>query len=130
MQTYDIDAIEQVLAKASIGNRRFQIPIRRTNNSYLNSLLLTCAYRTKPSILQQLQQLGLETEVKLSDFVEEQRASVGERNAASPVCVRAGESTFLVAEQFAFKQPCGNGRTTYLHKRSAMNEGRGVNQTR
>ena len=69
----------------------------------------TCRSRVSPTrrkvpVCDEAQQLGLQREIHLADFVEEQRAAVGELRRARAVFVRAGEGALHVAEDFAFHQ--------------------------
>src|SRR5207237_8813943 len=61
--------------------------------------------------LQNLQQLDLRRRRRLADLVEEQRAAVGELEAALAPIGGAGERAFFVAENFALEQRLRNRRT-------------------
>ena len=54
--------------------------------------------------LQYAQQLGLHADVDFADFVEKERALVGNLEQSFFLGVRPGERAFLVAEQFRFEQ--------------------------
>ena len=69
-------------------------------------------------LLKRAQEFGLQVEGKLADFVEEERAFVGEFEAADLARDGAGEGAFLVAEEFAFDQAGGNGGAVDLDEGS------------
>ncbi|MNZ95045.1 hypothetical protein D3C78_1141740 [compost metagenome] len=53
-------------------------------------------------LLQQAQQFDLHIQAHAFDFIEEQRAAIGEFELADAAFLRAGEGAGLVAEQLAF----------------------------
>ena len=61
------------------------------------------------ALLQHAQQLHLHRQAHVADLVEEQRAALGDLEAALAGGDRAGEGAFLVAEQLAFEQLGRNG---------------------
>ena len=62
------------------------------------------AQALESTILEHAQELGLRDERQVADFVEEERATVGQLDASRLAIVRAGERAFLVAEDFRFEQ--------------------------
>ena len=56
----------------------------------------------------------LKFEGKVADFVEEERATVGEFEAADFLVDGAGEGATLVAEEFGFEKTAGNGGTIHF----------------
>ena len=65
------------------------------------------------------QQLGLHLQADVADLVEEQRAAVGQLEAADLVAVGAGERALDVAEQLAFQQARRQGGAVDLDERLA-----------
>ena len=61
-------------------------------------------------LLEHAQQLGLRHQRHVADFVEEQRAAVGQLEAAGLAIVRAGERALFVAEDFRLEQAVGQRR--------------------
>ena len=66
---------------------------------------------------QHAQQFGLHRLGQLADFVEEQRAAVGDFEQADAMFVGAGEAAFAMAEQFAFDQAFGQCAAVDGHER-------------
>ena len=62
------------------------------------------------ALLQHAQQLHLRLQVDVADFVEEQRAALGQLEAALAPLVRVGEGALLVAEQLGLDQACRAAR--------------------
>ncbi len=62
------------------------------------------------AFLQHAQQLGLQAERHLGDFVEQQRAALRLLELAGVRGVRAGEGAALVAEQHGFEHVLGDRR--------------------
>ena len=60
--------------------------------------------RSNDLLLQHPQQLGLQRQIDLGDFVQQDRAAVGRLEAAGPRSVGPGKGALFVAEQLAFHQ--------------------------
>ena len=69
------------------------------------------------ALLQHAQQLGLERRRDLADLVEEQRAAVGQLEAALAGVDGAGEGALLVAEQLGLQQRLRQRRAVDLDER-------------
>ncbi len=74
--------------------------------------------RSKLALLQHAQQLALQFQRDLADLVEEQRAAVGELEAADAVAHRAGEGAPDMAEEFALEQLARNRRAVDADQRA------------
>ena len=127
LQIDDVDAIEQVLTESSAFDFRFQHPVGGADYAHFNFLVFLGADPAELAVLQQLQQLGLQTQVEFGDFVEKQRAAMGQFHAPRLRSVGAGESAFFVSEEFAFQQRARNRGTVDFDKgtASATERGRG-----
>ena len=79
----------------------------------------------KLPILQHVQQLGLQVGAHLRDFIQENRAVVGELEFSGLGAYRAGKSSLLVTEQFRFQKFAGQCRAIHLDEglRRRSNEG-------
>src|SRR5579863_7582532 len=71
------------------------------------------AHAFELALLQNAQELGLQSYGKLSDLVEEKRASVGQFDLAFFLRHGPGECTLFVAEQFTFQQRFCDRRTIH-----------------
>ena len=61
-------------------------------------------------LLQCAQNLGLEFQGKVADFIQEECSLMGQLQPSDLLRDRSRESAFFVAEQLAFEKPGGNGR--------------------
>ena len=75
------------------------------------------------ALLEDAEQLGLRLQGQLADLVEEERAPVGQLEAADPPGDGAGEGALLVAEQLALDEPRGEGGAVDLDQRPARPAG-------
>ena len=65
--------------------------------------------RAHDAFLQYAQQLDLQGERHVADFVEKERAAVGRLEKADPAGASAGKGALGMAEEFGFEQLFGNG---------------------
>src|SRR6266550_1211542 len=77
IQGDDVQSIVQVLTKAPLRYRKFQILMRGRDDADIDANGVTAADAVKLLLLQDAQQLGLEVEVHVSNLVQEHRAAVG-----------------------------------------------------
>ena len=86
------------------------------------STLIGCAAADalELALLEHAQQLGLGLEGHLADLVEEERAAVGQLEAADASVDGAGERALLVAEQLALDESGGQGGAVDLDQRLAV----------
>ena len=77
------------------------------------------AHAVKTAVAQHAQQACLQLKRHVTNFIEEQSAAIGLLKTPAALALRAGESTALVAEQFAFEQLLRYGGGVDGHKRSA-----------
>src|SRR3954466_5055416 len=116
LNLHDIDAVEKILAEPASGNLTFQITIGRADHADFDLFLILPADPAKLTVLKQLKQLCLNSEIHLADLIQEQRAMMSRFHPARFGCVCTRESTALIAEQLAFQQSAGNRRTIDLYK--------------
>ena len=69
------------------------------------------------ALLEDAEQLGLGLQGQLADLVEEERAAVGQLEAADAPGDGAGEGALLVAEELALDEPRGEGGAVDLDQR-------------
>ena len=102
-----VDAVVKVLAEPSVAHELLERPVGRRNQPEVDRDRLVAAEPLEAALLEHAQQLGLRDERHVADFVEEQRALVGQLEASGLAIVRAGERALLVAEDFRFEQRVG-----------------------
>src|SRR5439155_13076546 len=126
VQIHDIDAVEQILTESPICDLGFQLPIGGANHSHLDLFVFLRANAAELSILQQLQQLGLKSQIQLGNLVQEKGAAMSLFHAAGLRTVGARERALFVSEQFAFEQGARNSGTVNLDERTALPRGEAV----
>src|SRR4051812_33551077 len=95
-----VEAIVEVFAERAAGtDRLFQIAVRRRDDAHVALLRDVAADLLVNAFLQHAQQLDLHRQAHVTDLVEEQRAALGELEAAFARRDGTGEGTLLVAEQ-------------------------------
>ena len=100
----DVQPIVQVLAELALGGHGLQVLIGGGDQPDVHLGFTGGAQPPDLAILQHAQQLGLERERHVADFVQQQRAAVGQFETSLAGHQRAGKRALFVAEQLAFNQ--------------------------
>ena len=100
-----VEPIEQVFAKASLRDQRFQVLVRGGDQADVDLDRLVPPHRFELPLLQHPQQLDLRLERDVANLVEEQRPAVGHLEPPHLVAVSSSERPLDVAKQFTFQQP-------------------------
>ena len=111
-----VEAVIEVGAEFVLPDHLFEITVRRRDQSGIAVQRASRPETLKLVLLQHAEQLRLQFERQLADFVQEYRPLVGEFETAHAARNRTGESTPLVSEQFAFEQGARNRRAIDLHE--------------
>ena len=101
---HDVEAIEQILPKAALGDFRSQVAIRGAHHPDVHLATEGRADTPDLLLLKDSQQLRLGTRREIGNLVEEQRAAVGLFDEAGAIGHRARERTFHVAKQLRLEQ--------------------------
>src|SRR5262249_58623664 len=80
------------------------VAVGRRDNTDIDLRRARAAYRFELAFLQHAEQLRLELQRHVPNFVEKQSSTVCEREAADMGCDGTGESTPFVAEKLAFEK--------------------------
>src|SRR5579864_915252 len=99
-----IETIEKVLAKLSLTDCLFEVAMRGGNDAYVYFDRLIASQPQEFSILEHLEEFGLEPDIHVSNLVEQDGATVCHLELARPVLNRAGKGPTSKAEQFTFHQ--------------------------
>ena len=110
-------AVVKIAAEFPVGNQFFQITVCRCDQAHINRNGARAAEPLELLLLKSAQELRLEFERQISDFVEKQRSPVGEFQAADFLRNRSRESASFMAEEFAFEQARRNRRAVQFHER-------------
>ena len=104
LQVDHVEAEQEVLAEFSLAHRVGEVAVRGRDDADVDRHRFAAADAVDHAFLDRAQQFGLQPNVHLGDFVEQQRAAIGFLEFADAARERAGKGAFLVAEQFGFEQ--------------------------
>src|ERR1700693_1265505 len=110
----NIQAIVKIAAKLFFQNHFFQIAMSRRHYSNVDFLRVRASQAFELSLLQDTKQFGLEFQGDVANFIQEQGTSVRELESSNLLSNSSGESSALVAKEFAFEQAGGNGGAVKL----------------
>ena len=108
-----VQVLAELLRSMSFSRSLLVAAIRRTSALMVER----AADPLELPLLQDAQELDLHGRGQVSDLVEEERAALGQLEAALPRCHRAREGALLVAEQLALDHPFGQRGAVHLHER-------------
>ena len=112
----DVQAVEQVLAKAPLAHQHLQVLVRGGNDAHIGTDGGVPAHAVKAALGQHAQQARLRLEWHVANLIEKQRAALGLLKAALALGGGPGEGTALVAEQFGLDQVARDGRHVQRNK--------------
>ncbi len=94
----DIQAKKEIRSELLLAHHRFQIAVRRGNQTRIGPKRARASQPLELPLLQHAEQFGLQFERNFSYFVQENRAAVGHFETANALRDRSGECAFLVSE--------------------------------
>src|SRR5207237_816059 len=103
----DTQPVIEIGAKAVLGDHLLEVAIGGADEASVDGNAGTAADALDGALLQDAQQAHLQPRRQLADFVEEQRAAVGQLEAAATGLGGAGEGPLLMAEQLALEHAFG-----------------------
>ena len=105
----DVEAVEEVFAEAAGADGVFEVGVGGGDDADVDGQRAGFTERGDLAGFEEAEQLGLEVEAELADFVEEQGAVAGGADQAELIAVGAGEGAAAVAEQLALEQVARDG---------------------
>ena len=105
----DVEAVEEVFAEPAVADGVLEVGVGGGDDADVDGEGAGLAERRDFTRLEEAEQLGLEVEAELADFVEEEGAVAGGADQAELIAVGAGEGAAAVAEQLAFEQVARDG---------------------
>ena len=109
---------EEVLSKLPCGYRRLQLFVGGRHDADIHLQRLGAADPFEGLFFERAQDLGLQRQRHVANFVEKQRPVVRQLEASGLARIRAGKRALFVAEQFGFEQSLGNGGAVDGDKRA------------
>ncbi|MNV50670.1 hypothetical protein D3C71_1426900 [compost metagenome] len=122
-QRRDIQAVIQVGAKAALIGRLAQVFLGGGDDADVQRDQLIAAQAFHHPLLQQTQQFHLNIQAHTFDFIEEQRAAIGEFELADTALLRTGEGARLMTEQLALDHRLGQRPGVDRNERSVTPAG-------
>ena len=113
----DVQSVVKIFAEATFAHELLQIAVRRRDDAHVDLHCFGAADRAHLVLLQHAQQFDLQPHRHVADFVQHQGAALGRLEQAAVAASCAGESAFLVAEQFGLEQVLRHGAAVDRDKR-------------
>src|SRR5260370_11762299 len=123
----DMQPINQITTEGPSADCRLQVTVCGCDHSHVSADSMTAADTFKLMLLQYTQEGNLGLGWKLSDFVEEDRASICQLKPTQALLSRAREGALLIAEQLRGDQVTGYGCAVYADEGTARPLGAPVN---
>ena len=117
MDRKNVESIEQVRSKSSFSDADGQVSICRGDQAGIRLNRTRASQPLEFSLLQYAQQLRLELQRNLADFVQERGAMVRKFEPADPLHNSTCEGASFVTEKFALEKTGGDCGTIQLYKR-------------
>ncbi len=96
-----------------------KILVRGRQNAHVDVHQLRSADALEASLLEHAQQLGLRGQGQFGNFIQENRAAIGELHFSDLARSRSGIGAALVSEEFVFHQALGNRGAIQRDERDA-----------
>src|SRR5580704_9386117 len=112
----NVETVEEIAAKRARLDGHLQVTVSGSNHPYVGTDGASSADALKFMFLQNAQQSNLGFDRKLSHFIEEDRASLCQFEAAQAPLQRTGKGAFLMAEQLRRDQIARDGCAVYAYK--------------
>ncbi len=99
-----VETIEEIFAEAPVAHRLAQVHVGGGDDAHVHLNLLDAAQMHEAPVLQNAQDLGLRVHAHGGDFIEKERAAVGDFKEALLRGDRGGEGALDMAEERRFEQ--------------------------
>src|SRR5581483_448817 len=115
-----IQSIEEILAELALANHAGKVAVRGRHQPrvYLDGVV--AAEPLELTLLQDPEQLRLQFQSDISNFVQKKAALVSQFDAPALLRKCSGKGAFFVAEQLAFEKAGGSGRAVEPDKRAVV----------
>jgi hypothetical protein len=124
----DVETVEQILAETPAPHLAHEIAVGGADGSDVHLEVVAAAHSRELTVLQHVEQLGLQRGMELADLVQEHRAAVGQLETARLALVSSREGPALVTEQLALEQLPRHGGAVHLDERGTPTRRVGVDR--
>ena len=101
---YHMQPVIQILAERSLLHHLLELAVGGRDDPHVDLALLGGADRQEDTFLKDAQQLDLKSRRHITDFIEKERALVGDLKEAWLIADGAGERAAAMSKEFAFKE--------------------------
>src|ERR1041385_2423711 len=110
----NVDAVIKVFAKIAGCDFLRKVTVGSENKPYFDTFLFLPANARETAVLQQLEELSLDSWIELADLIQKKRATISHFYAARLGNTGTRKRAFLIAKQFAFNQRGWYSRAIHL----------------
>src|SRR5438552_3380619 len=89
----NVEPVVEILAELALFDRLLEVAIARGDHTNVDRYLGSATQAPQPLLFQYSQQLGLQLDLHLGDFVEQQGSAVGKLEASFAPPVRSGKGS-------------------------------------
>ena len=111
-----IDPIIEIGPECTFIDTRLDVLVRGADQSEVDLDFMIAAHPLNLAVFKNAQELGLQWQRHVTDFVKEQRAALGKLHPSLTGLVGTGERAFLMAENFRFEQFGWYGGAIHRHE--------------
>src|SRR4030042_2817778 len=116
MDGYYMNPVIKVFSETACFHLSLQVLVGSHNNSGINFYRFSASNRIELFLLQYSQELCLNRERHIADFIQEDGAFMSLRKEPFRIPDCTGKGTFFMSEQFTFQKSFRNGSTVYTNK--------------
>src|SRR6516164_3343838 len=107
-QVDHVNSVEQILPEGPVLDFAFENAVGGADDAHFDFLVFLGTDPAELAVLKKLQELGLQGQIELGDFIQKERAAVRQLNTAGLGTIGAREGSLFVSEQLAFEQGAGD----------------------
>jgi hypothetical protein len=120
----------QIFTEFPIPSHSLQIVVGRCNDANIDSRCASAAHGLKLALLEHTQELRLKFKRHVTNFIEEQSATIRQRESADMRIDSTRKGSAFVSEELAFEQAGWHRRAVHLHQISVSAGAELVNRSR
>src|SRR6202035_459555 len=126
----DIQPVVQIFAEFTILSHSLQVLVGRSDNANIDSRCARAADCLELALLEHTEELRLKFKRHVSNFIEEQSATIGQREPADMRIDSARKGSAFVSEELAFEEAGRHRCAVHLHQISVSAGAKFVNRLR
>jgi hypothetical protein len=104
----NVKPIVQIAAESAFGDQLAKVAVGGGHHANVDALRAVAAEALEFLLLEHAKKFGLQLQRNVGDFVEKERAAIGQLEAADFLAYGAGERAAFVAEEFRLEKAGGN----------------------